>query len=297
MLIAAVVLTVFSMGEPVYAGSLNANEQELMGIIRGTYTYQGVTYRVKAEYIRVAENYLLQDDVDCTDEQKQKAINLMFSSIQQGIDEGYLELAYPQTVSGAPNSENENSGGEEADGKGSFDIMEDSAEENEKNQEENVAPADAQDEFKTGNEAKVTEYGENQKGFQMEARKAMETDSDNWISEPEESQHPLLKALETYAKSSFESTLSGNIPGGQDFSMTESCVETKENILWIGQAESDTGAENTLPGFCHDLIRAAWMVCGGIILGMTALFVFSCRKKLLIIHHMHHTRRRRGIPE
>ena len=48
MLIAAVVLTVFSMGEPVYAGSLNANEQELMGIIRGTYTYQGVTYRVKA---------------------------------------------------------------------------------------------------------------------------------------------------------------------------------------------------------------------------------------------------------
>lgn len=95
-ILAAGILSLLALGEPVYAGSLNANEQELMAIIRGTYTYKGVTYRVKAEYIRVAEDYLLQDDVDCTDEQKQKALDTMYSSIQQGIDEGYLEAVNPQ---------------------------------------------------------------------------------------------------------------------------------------------------------------------------------------------------------
>ena len=95
-ILAAGILNLLALGEPAYAGSLNANEQELMAIIRGTYTYKGVTYRVKAEYIRVAEDYLLQDDVDCTDEQKQKALDTMYSSIQQGIDEGYLEAVNPQ---------------------------------------------------------------------------------------------------------------------------------------------------------------------------------------------------------
>lgn len=89
----------FALGEPVYAGSLNANEQELMSIIRGTYTYNGVTYRVKDIYIKMSEDYLLQDDVDCTDEQKQKALDKMYSSIQQGIDEGYLEPIAGQTGS------------------------------------------------------------------------------------------------------------------------------------------------------------------------------------------------------
>ena len=58
-ILAAGILNLLALGEPAYAGSLNANEQELMAIIRGTYTYKGVTYRVKAEYIRVAEDYLL----------------------------------------------------------------------------------------------------------------------------------------------------------------------------------------------------------------------------------------------
>lgn len=81
------------MGEPAFAGSLNANEQELVGIITGTYTYKGVTYRVKDRYVQMAIDYLMQDEVDLTDEQKQKAVNKMYSSIQQGIDEGYLEAA------------------------------------------------------------------------------------------------------------------------------------------------------------------------------------------------------------
>ena len=111
-ILAAGILSLLALGEPAYAGSLNANEQELMAIIRGTYTYKGVTYRVKAEYIRVAEDYLLQDDVDCTDEQKQKALDTMYSSIQQGIDEGYLEAVNPQETETA--SASEETTGEEA---------------------------------------------------------------------------------------------------------------------------------------------------------------------------------------
>lgn len=86
------------MREPAYAGSLNAREQELIAIIKGTYTYQGVTYRVKDTYIQVAIDYLLQDDIDVTEEQKQKALNKMYSSIQQGIDEGYLEAVDDGTM-------------------------------------------------------------------------------------------------------------------------------------------------------------------------------------------------------
>ena len=53
---ATILLACINMGEPAYAGSLNANEQELMGIISGTYTYNGVTYRVKPQYVQVARH-------------------------------------------------------------------------------------------------------------------------------------------------------------------------------------------------------------------------------------------------
>ena len=73
-----------------FAGSINGNEQELLNVISGTETYNGQTYRMKEEYIIQARAYFLQDDVDVTDEQKQKAIDTMYANIQQGIEEGYL---------------------------------------------------------------------------------------------------------------------------------------------------------------------------------------------------------------
>ena len=74
----------------VYAGSLNANGQELLSIISGTETYNGITYQMDPAYVNQARAYFLQDNIDVTDEQKQKAINEMYSSIQEGIDGGYL---------------------------------------------------------------------------------------------------------------------------------------------------------------------------------------------------------------
>ena len=88
-----------------FAGSINGNEQELLNVISGTETYNGRTYRMKEEYIIQARAYFLQDDVDVTDEQKQKAIDTMYANIEQGIEEGYLipveeEAAGRQEASG-----------------------------------------------------------------------------------------------------------------------------------------------------------------------------------------------------
>ena len=80
-------LLFFSM--PAYA-EINGNEAELLSIINSTREYNGVTYQVKQQYRDAARAYLDDPSIDCTAEQKQKAINQMFGSIQQGIDEGYL---------------------------------------------------------------------------------------------------------------------------------------------------------------------------------------------------------------
>lgn len=100
---------VFGMTAPktVWGGSLNANEAELMGIARGTFTYDGVTYRAKEAYINEAYYYLIRDDIDVTDEQKAAAIQKVYASVKQGIDEGYLypvdgtESTAEETASGS----------------------------------------------------------------------------------------------------------------------------------------------------------------------------------------------------
>ena len=100
-----------------FAGSLNANEEELMAIARGTFTYDGVTYRAKESYINEGYYYLIRDDVDVTAEQKQSAIAQVYASVKQGIDEGYLypvsggETSEP-SQSTEPSQETENVGGE-----------------------------------------------------------------------------------------------------------------------------------------------------------------------------------------
>ena len=98
-----------------FAGSINGNEQELLNVISGTETYNGRTYRMKEEYIIQARAYFLQDDVDVTDEQKQKAIDTMYANIEQGIEEGYLipveeELPGRQEASGGETGAGEERG-------------------------------------------------------------------------------------------------------------------------------------------------------------------------------------------
>lgn len=79
-----------TMEQECYAGTINANEAELMGIIRGTFVYEGVSYVGDPSYINEAYYYFLRDDIEVTDSQKASAIKEMFSRIPEGISEGYL---------------------------------------------------------------------------------------------------------------------------------------------------------------------------------------------------------------
>ncbi|MDO4265188.1 MAG: hypothetical protein Q4C63_01805 [Eubacteriales bacterium] len=102
---------------PAY-GSINGNEAELLAIIGSTREYNGVLYQVDPEYQRAARAYLDDPSIDCTDEQKAKAINRMFGSIQQGIDEGYLipvgQSAASGTTSGSSSDIEETANSAEA---------------------------------------------------------------------------------------------------------------------------------------------------------------------------------------
>lgn len=76
---------------PVYAGSINGNEQSVVSVINGQFEQDGVIYKVRQEYINSAMGYLQQDDVDLTAEQAQSVISEIYSNVQTGVDSGYLE--------------------------------------------------------------------------------------------------------------------------------------------------------------------------------------------------------------
>lgn len=86
----------------VYAGSLNEYEEQVVAEARKTYAYQGKMYQVPEEYIDQLIAYLSQDDVDITAEQRDKALQTAYNSIEQGVLEGYLiPVEEPSQPSGA----------------------------------------------------------------------------------------------------------------------------------------------------------------------------------------------------
>lgn len=263
--IAALVLmmSVLSLRGPVYAGSLNANEQELMSIIRGTYTYKGVTYRVKSMYIQAAQDYLMQDNIDCTDEQKQKALNTMYSSIQQGIDEGYLEPAYPQAVSPAVE------GGEAPD-----------------TAAETGGTAGAENPTEDGNRsgANGTEGAETGAGTETEGNES-EGDESKGNEEPLGTEpSPEILALEQYAG---EVLSAAGDEGEAPSQETEGAMSPGEET---GELPSSSSENFAFP------IQAAWTVCGGSAAGMAGLFAVSYKGKLLVSRSRHHDKRKWGRP-
>lgn len=82
--------------------AINANEAELLAIIDSQREYNGVLYQVSPDYRASARAYLDDPSVDVTAEQKQEAINQMFSSIQQGINDGYLIPVYQEAAAVDP---------------------------------------------------------------------------------------------------------------------------------------------------------------------------------------------------
>lgn len=76
---------------PAYAGDINGNEQEIVGVINSQFEKDGVLYRVKQEYIDSAMNYLRQDDIDLMPEDVQMVIGEIYANVQTGVESGYLE--------------------------------------------------------------------------------------------------------------------------------------------------------------------------------------------------------------
>ncbi len=74
----------------VYAGDLNEYELQVIAEAKKVYVYQGKEYRVLSKYIDQLTSYLSQDDVDITAEQRDKALQTAYDSIEQGVLEGYL---------------------------------------------------------------------------------------------------------------------------------------------------------------------------------------------------------------
>lgn len=78
---------------PAYAGDINGNEQEIVGVINSQFEKDGIIYRVKQEYINSALNYLRQDDIDLGPDDVQLVIGEIYANVQTGVESGYLEEA------------------------------------------------------------------------------------------------------------------------------------------------------------------------------------------------------------
>lgn len=276
--IAALVLmmSVLSLRGPVYAGSLNANEQELMSIIRGTYTYKGVTYRVKSMYIQAAQDYLMQDNIDCTDEQKQKALNTMYSSIQQGIDEGYLEPAYPQAVSPAANEAGESGGTDGAE------IVSETGENGSTKAggmdgTGNLSGTNGTEEAEAGTGTETAESG-------SEGNESEEDESKGNEELLETEPSPEILALEQYAGEVLSAAGNEGEAPSQEMEGAMSPGDGTEEL------QSSPSENFAFP------IQAAWTACGGSAVGMAGLFAVSYKGKLLVSHSRHHDKRKWGRP-
>lgn len=72
------------------ASGINGNESRVLAVVQSTFRYDGKYYRAKAEYISQVTAYLNQDDVDLTAEQANTVVNRIYSSVGQGVSDGYL---------------------------------------------------------------------------------------------------------------------------------------------------------------------------------------------------------------
>ena len=88
---------------------INANEAEIIAVISGTFEYEGQIYVAAPEYLAQAIAYLDSEGVDATDEQKTKAIAQIYSSVAEGVQDGYI---IPATSSANANQETTTASGD-----------------------------------------------------------------------------------------------------------------------------------------------------------------------------------------
>lgn len=73
-----------------FAGGINGNEARVIAAASGTFAYNGKEYKAGSTYLNSLTSYLSGDAVDLTAEQADEAISMMYSSVGNGVEQGYL---------------------------------------------------------------------------------------------------------------------------------------------------------------------------------------------------------------
>lgn len=92
--------------KPVYAGDINAVEQDVINYCSGIFYYEGKAYKATPSAVSRAYAELASDERDLTPEQGEAAKRLAANNVQRAIEEGYLvEVDMPQETSSINNTE------------------------------------------------------------------------------------------------------------------------------------------------------------------------------------------------
>lgn len=70
---------------------INANEQRVIDVAKGTFEYKGELYTVRTTYLNTLTSEFDKEDRELTSEQADKAVKAIFGNIDRGVREGYLK--------------------------------------------------------------------------------------------------------------------------------------------------------------------------------------------------------------
>ncbi len=101
-LIVLMITCILLCGTPVTiqaASGINANEEELLSVAKGTFQVNGKLYQVQSSYINQAYNYFNRDGIHITEKQKEAILDRGMRMLSKGVDNGYLVEVPEVTVS------------------------------------------------------------------------------------------------------------------------------------------------------------------------------------------------------
>ena len=114
VLVLGILLISAVLSSTAYAGTLNGYENEIIAAANKTYEDKGIQYRVDPSYLDSLKKYLSSDAIDLTAEQRDEVLQIAFSSIETGIQDGYLIPVVGKTASDSNSDgstlDNENTG-------------------------------------------------------------------------------------------------------------------------------------------------------------------------------------------
>ena len=85
-----ILLLSLGIARTAYAGSLNEYESELINAAQGTFKYNGMDYKLDKTYVNMALEYLMSDEVDLDQYDRDKLLSSMYDYVEAGVKDGYL---------------------------------------------------------------------------------------------------------------------------------------------------------------------------------------------------------------